>query len=196
MGDSAMTTDQQPVTELLLAWRKGDEAALASLIPWVYAELKQVAAARLRRERQAHTLQTSDLVHSAFLRLIELNRIDWRDRSHFFSICSWIMRNVLVEHARRRARDKRGGGAIHLAFDELLDGEAPYGAEVRILDDALRDLGRHDAELARLVELRYFGGLTHDEIGEVLGLSLATVKRRWSHGRAWLRRYLSQQPAS
>ena len=186
---------EEPTTELtslLLAWRAGDPGALERLVPRVYSELRRIAGHLVRRERREHTHNATALVHEAYLRLVDLERIDWRDRVHFFAMASRIMRRVLVEHARAQGRRKRGGGARRIdlgdAGPDALGGDRD--PELLALDQALRELARLDAERARVVELRYFGGLDREQIAAALGISSATVTRRWRSARAWLIDYL------
>ena len=188
------------ITRLLLDWGAGNESALAALLPLVYEELRTMAARHLRMERQAHTLQRTALVHEAFLRLVDQKRIDWQNRAQFFSIASQLMRRILVDHARRHLSGKRGGGAEHMSIDEI---EPPEGAEggeelnalllierdpvnLSSIDDALKRLEKLDARQGKLVELRFFGGLSIEDTANVLGISPATVKREWTSARAWL----------
>jgi len=175
------------VTDLLRAWRGGDEPARDELLERVYRHLRRVAAAQLRAERAGHTLQPTALVHEAYLRLVDQSRVDWRDRSHFFGLAAATMRRVLVDHARRRGRKKR-------QFDEPGPGIAPQGVAVDLidLDRALERLAADSARTARVVELRYFGGLELDEIAACLEISRATVKRDWEFARAFLRTELEE----
>lgn len=182
---------QEEITELLLAWSHGNRDAFDDLAAAVYARLSRLASSYLRQERVDHTLNTGALVHEAFLRLIQQDRVQWRDRAHFFAISAKLMRRVLVDHARRVDSSKRGGGIPALHLDELQDQGAQPHPDVLALDDALLDLEMQDADLANLVVLRYFGGLTHDEVAEVLDISLSTVARRWRTARAWLHAYLA-----
>lgn len=179
-------SDAPDITGLLQAWRGGDDAALSALMPLVYRRLKEIAGSLLRGERQGHTLETGALVNEAYLRLADIERIDWKDRAHFFAMCARIMRRVLVDHARAHGRDKRGGGAQRVESVELCQLPSGRAPSLVALDEALSDLAKHDAQMARVVELRFFGGLDRDEIAEVLGLSSATVTRRWRAARAWL----------
>jgi RNA polymerase sigma factor (TIGR02999 family) len=179
------------ITHLLLDWSAGDESALASLLPLVYEELRAMAARHLRMERQSHTLQRTALVHEAFLRLVDQKRVDWRNRSQFFSIASQIMRRVLVDHARKRLSHKRGDGAEPLRLDHGVDLDALLMTEdervdLEAIDRALKDLEVMDPRLGKLVELRFFGGLSIEDTADVLGVSSATVKREWMSARAWL----------
>lgn len=184
-----MPTD---VTQLLLDWNAGDQAALAELMPLVYAELRQIAARQLRRERHEHTLQPTALVHEAWLRLVQTKRLTWQNRAHFLGVAAELMRRILVDHARRRSAGIRGGGETRLALDEALDVAQPREVALLALDDALTSLAALDPRQSRIVELKYFGGLEIDEIAEVLGISPATVKRDWQWARAWLHREISR----
>ena len=183
------------ITSLLVAWRGGDAAALAQLMPLTYRTLREIATYLMRHERGEHTLQTTALVHEAYLRLADLERIGWQDRAHFYAMSARLMRRVLVEHARRRTRAKRGGDAPRISLDELGGVADDQDLDIIALDDALRDLAVLDAERARIVELRFFGGLEGREIAEVLSISSATVQRRWRSARAWLLRYLTEARA-
>jgi RNA polymerase sigma factor (TIGR02999 family) len=182
------------ITQLLLRWRAGDEAALAALLPLVYQELRVMALQYLRQERAGHTLQRTALVHEAFLRLVDQRNVDWQGRSQFFGIASKSMRRILVEHARRRSAQKRGDGAQRVDLDALVSaGEEPANAtdvDFEAIDAAVRKLEGFDASQGRLVELRFFGGLSIEETAEVVGTSSATVKREWALARAWLQREL------
>jgi RNA polymerase sigma-70 factor, ECF subfamily len=186
------TPEPEHVTQLLVAWGNGDQAARDELLPLVYAELHRLAQRYLRRERRDHTLQTSALVNEAYLRLID-QRIPWRNRAHFFGVSAQLMRRILVDYARGQNRDKRGGAQPCLALDEALDAIQARDADIVALDDALTSLAAFDPRQSRIVELRYFGGLTIDETAEVTGVSHATVEREWNLARAWLRRELSKE---
>ncbi|MEM8996772.1 MAG: ECF-type sigma factor [Acidobacteriota bacterium] len=183
--------NQDDITELLLAWGRGHRGALEHLAEAVYARLSRLASSYLRQERIDHTLDTGALVNEAFLRLVRQDRVQWRDRAHFFAISAKLMRRVLVDHARRSESAKRGQGAPTLLLDEDRDPGAAPAPTVLALDDALRDLEAQDPDLANLVVLRYFGGLTHDEVAEVLDISPSGVARRWRMARAWLHAYLA-----
>jgi RNA polymerase sigma factor (TIGR02999 family) len=185
-----------PVTELLARWRSGDQKALDSLMPLVYAELRQLAQHYLRQERSDHTLQSTALVHEAYLRLAGKSPPEWQDRAHFFGIAAHLMRQILVEHARGRAAAKRGGGGTRITLDESLAIAQQKEVDVIVLDKALRDLAEFDAQQGRIVELRFFGGLTIEDTSEVLGISPATVKREWVTARAWLFRAMTGESAS
>ena len=183
------------ITGLLLAWRGGDAAALASLMPLVYRRLKEIAGRLMAGERHGEMLETTALVHEAYLRLVDLKRISWQDRSHFFAMCARIMRRVLVDRARRHCCDKRGGRPRRVECSELKGMFSPRAPRLVALDEALGDLAEHDAQMARIVELRFFGGLDREAIAEVLGISSATVTRRWRSDRAWLVNYLARDAA-
>jgi RNA polymerase sigma factor (TIGR02999 family) len=177
------------VTELLRAWKGGDDDALERLIPTIYRELRAIAAQQLQGERIGHTLQPTALVHEAFLKLQDLSRIRWHDRTHFFAFSSRIMRRILVDHARGRLAAKRGAEALHVGLTEGWDSAvepALSPAELIDLDRALDRLAQEEPRLTRLVEVRFFGGLTVEEAAEVLECSPRTVKRDWAFTRAWL----------
>jgi RNA polymerase sigma factor (TIGR02999 family) len=180
------------ITGLLIRWRDGDSAALDQLLPKVYKELRRLANHYLRGERTGHTLQPSDLVHEAYLRLADEKQIDWRNRAHFFGIAAVRMRHILVEHARRRQSAKRGGGEYRLSLSEVDARTQNREVDLLALDDALRSLEALDRQKGRIVELRYFGGLTIEETAHALKISPATVKRDWSMARAWLRSEISK----
>jgi len=178
-----------------LRWRAGDEAALAALLPLVYEELRSLARRHLRHERGSHTLQRTALVHEAFLRIVDQKQVDWESRTQFYGIASQMMRRVLVDHARRRSAAKRGDGAPHVDLDVVLQDEGaglPPGRQAEIdfaaIDDALKRLEALDPQQGKLVELRFFGGLSIKETADVIGVSPATVKREWAIARAWLQR--------
>ena len=181
------------VTGLLLAWGRGDQSAADQLVPAVYEELRRQAERAMRREGGEHTLQATALVHESYLRLIDQRRVEWRNRAHFFAIASTVMRRVLVDHARARLTAKRGGGVspVSLAGAEPATPEGTDEADLLALHEALEKLAALDPDQARLVELRYFGGLTIEETAEALSVSPATVKREWALARAWLRRELA-----
>lgn len=186
-----MTTGSHNVTQLLQAWRDGEQTALERLIPLIYSELHQLARHYLRRERKGHTLQTSALVNEAFLRLID-QHVGWQNRAHFFGIAARQMRRILVDYARHRGAEKRGGEQERMELDEALDVAQSRDAELIALDDALKTLATFDPQQCRVVELRYFGGLTIEETAEALGISHATVEREWAMAKAWLRRELTK----
>lgn len=175
-----------PVTELLVRWRSGDQYALDALMPLVYDELRHLAQHYLGRERSDHTLQSTALVHEAYLRLAGHSPPQWQNRAHFFGIAARIMRQILVEHARGRGADKRGGNALRIELDDSLALAQQSDVDVIALDRALQQLSELDAQQGRIVELRFFAGLTIEDTSEVLGISPATVKRDWVTARAWL----------
>jgi RNA polymerase sigma factor (TIGR02999 family) len=179
------------ITQLLIKWREGDQAALDELASQVYSELRRLARYYLSQERPGHTLQPSDLVHEAYLRLVDEKEIDWQNRAHFFGVAAMRMRHILVEHARSRQAAKRGGGEFRLSLFEADRLTEKRDVNLLALDEALRRLEALDAQKSRIVELRYFGGLTIEETAEALRISPATVKRDWSLARAWLRSEIS-----
>jgi len=178
----------QEVTQLLQAWRGGDQAALDRLIPLIHAELHRLAHHYMLRERVGHTLQTTALVNEAYLRLVDASQVAWENRAHFLAISANLMRRILVDFARSRGYQKRGGNAVKVEFDEARVPSVGRGAEVVALDEALQALAAFDERGAKVVELRFFGGLTEEETGEVLGVSARTVKREWASAKAWLLR--------
>jgi RNA polymerase sigma factor (TIGR02999 family) len=178
------------VTALLADWNRGNRDALDELLPLVYAELRRIAARHLRRERVGHTLQPTALVNEAYLRLVDQRHVDWENRAHFFGAAAHLMRRILVDHARRRGASKRGEGMRALSLEDAHDVPAPAEVAVTDLDRSLTRLEEADADLARIVELRAFGGLTIEEAAQVLKVSPATVKRDWRTARAWLARDL------
>jgi RNA polymerase sigma factor (TIGR02999 family) len=178
------------ITALLGNWGRGDEAALNQLLPLVYAELRRVAARQLRHERPHHTLQPTALVHEAYLRLVDQRRADWQNRAHFFGVAARVMRRILVDHARRHGASKRGEGVSCLSIDEAKNVAASSEVPILALDHALDRLEQVDAELAKVVELRAFGGLTIEEAAQVLSVSPSTAKRDWRTAKAWLNREL------
>jgi RNA polymerase sigma factor (TIGR02999 family) len=181
------------VSRLLRAWSEGDQNALAGLTPIVYAELRRLAHYYMKRERSGHSLQTTALVHEAYLRLVDYNHMQWRDRAHFFAVSAQVMRRILVEFARRH-NVKRGGEVHHVSLEEaalLGADEAGPGAELIALDDALHALARLDPRKVQVVELRFFGGLNMEETAEVLKVSPVTVRRDWSAAKIWLYREMT-----
>ena len=180
------------VTALLGRLRHGDPRALDLLIPLVHAELRRLARSQLRNERTNHTLQTTALAHEAYLRLVALEHRDWRDRTHFFGVASGIMRRILIDHARKHRAARRGGGATHLQIEDADVPAAERSFELIALDDALARLGALDPRQERIVELRFFAGLSVEESAAVLGISPRTVKREWAVARAWLRAELGR----
>jgi RNA polymerase sigma factor (TIGR02999 family) len=183
------------VTTLLHAWRRGDQAAFDELAALVYDQLRRRARQALRGERLDHTLQPTALVHEAFLRMVGIDNVDWRDRAHFFAIAAQKMRRILVDSARARRYQKRGGGAPHVTFQEALF-VSDRKTDLIALDDALGALARHDARKARVVEMRFFGGLTNEEIAAALDVSTDTVTRDWQMAKLWLRREMKKESRS
>jgi len=181
------------ITELLNRWQRGDQAAFDELVPRVYGELRAMAAGLLRRERQGHILETGALVHEAYMRLVDQTRIDWNGRAHFFGAAANVMRRILVDEARRRLAGKRGAGAVHESLDVAIHVAIQPDLDVLALNEALDRLTDADAPLARLVELRYFAGLTIEETAEILGRSKQSVNRDWTTARAWLSRQLAAE---
>ncbi|HEU5238220.1 MAG TPA: sigma-70 family RNA polymerase sigma factor [Pyrinomonadaceae bacterium] len=181
------------VTQLLVAWSDGDQAARDRLMSVVYEELHRLARRYMRRESPDHTLQTSALVNEAFLRLVDQRNVHWQNRSHFFAIAAQMMRRILVDYARGRNYAKRGGGERALSLDEGLIVSDERSAEVVAVHEALEELAKFDARKSQIVELRFFGGLTIDETAEVLGVSPGTVMSDWTVAKAWLRREISPQ---
>lgn len=190
---SSSSTD---VTALLRAWGEGDPAALDALLPVVYRELHRQAERYMRAQPPGHTLQATGLVHEAYLRLVNRKQVDWSGRAHFFGVAAKAMRSILVDHARARNAAKRGGGAGQLTLTDLEASDGFEVGEIGVLDldEAITRLTELDPRKGSLVELRYFGGLSIEETGKVLGISPATVKREWRTARAWLRRELIPQP--
>jgi RNA polymerase sigma factor (TIGR02999 family) len=182
-----MVSSSHEVTRLLRAWSDGDEAALARLAPLVEAELHRLAGSFLRRERPGHTLQATALVNEAYLRLIDESAVQWQNRAHFYGIAARLMRRILVDHARRRRKLKRGGDALRVSLAEVETRVAQEpSADIIALDEALSLLSQFDARKSQIVELKFFGGLQEEAIAEVLKISLRTVQREWSLARAWL----------
>ena len=180
----------QEVTQMLLDWSEGDQQALDRLIPVVYGELRRLASRQLRRERADHTLQTTALIHEAYFKLIEQRNVRWQNRAHFFGIAAQLMRRILVDHARTRHRAKRGGAAVRVPLEEVVVAAEGLNINLVSLDEALTRLAAVDPRQGRIVELRFFGGLSVEETAEVLRVSAATVKNDWSVAKAWLHREL------
>jgi RNA polymerase sigma factor (TIGR02999 family) len=178
------------ITQLLLAWGKGDNAALDELIPVVYGELRRIAGNFMRRQNPGHTLQASALVNEAFLRLVDSNKVNWQSRTHFFAVSAQLMRRVLVDAARRRNSQKRGGDRFRITFDDRIDISDEDETDLVALDEAMTRLADLNPRHSRIVELRYFGGLTEEQVAETLNISARTVRRDWSVARAWLYREL------
>jgi RNA polymerase sigma factor (TIGR02999 family) len=187
-----MADQPSDVSRLLAEYRQGNREALERLMPLVYGELRRIAAYHLRDERSGHTLQPTALVHEAYLRMVIRSELFVRDRAHFIALAAQVMRHILVDHARARRRGKRGGGQTMVALDEALVVHEERGADLIALDDALTELSRMSAQQAQIVELRYFGGLTIEEIAETLDIAVARVRSEWTLARTWLRRELSR----
>jgi len=186
---------QHEVTQILHEWNGGDDNAPARLMPFVYDELRRQARNYLSKERGSHTLQPTALVHEAYLRLVDQTRISWQNRAHFYGMAANMMRRVLVDHARAHATEKRGGAAVRLSIDDVQVPLEERAADFIALDEALKELAKFDERKARIVEMRFFGGLSDEEIAEVLGISSRTVLRDWKTARLWLFRELSEPPA-
>jgi RNA polymerase sigma factor (TIGR02999 family) len=180
---------RQQVSQLLAAWTNRDSAARDALLPVVYDELHRLAHHYMRGERQGHTLQTTALVNEAYIRLVDLDRMQWRDRAHFFAMAATLMRRILVDYARERSRDKRGGGVSVTSLDDQV-AVSKASVDVVALDEALDRLAAMDRQQSQIVELRFFSGLTIEETAEALDLSPATVKREWTSAKAWLHQQL------
>jgi RNA polymerase sigma factor (TIGR02999 family) len=188
-----LMTSPYDVTALLSDWSRGDPAAINQLLPLVYAELRRMAARRLRSERAGHTLQPTALVHEVYLRLVDQRQVTWQDRTHFFAVAAQIMRRILVDSARRHNAGKRGQGVACVSIDDVQETAAPDALPILALDHALHRLQDVDAGLARIVELRAFGGLTIEEAAHVLEVSPSTAKREWRTAKAWLKRELGSE---
>lgn len=187
--------DQGDVTALLVAWRGGSQNALSALLPLVYAELRRIAARHLAHERRGHVLQSTALVHEAYLKLIDQTRVDWQNRTHFYALSAHLMRRILIDHARRDRRQKRGGAAVALTLTDGAAGVSSPTSDVHpvdaiALDRALTKLEAFDPAQAKVVELRFFGGLSIEETADALDISTGTVKREWAVAKAWLYREL------
>lgn len=183
----------QDISLVLKAWSGGDREAADKLMPLVYDELRKVAAQYLRKERPDHTLQPTALVNEAYLKLVDITYVDWQDRAHFFAVASQVMRHILVDYARAKATDKRGGDVQRLALDEAISFSKEQDIDLLALDDALKQLAAFDEQQSRIVEMRFFGGLSVEETAVVLGISPATVKREWALAKAWLYRKIAKQ---
>ena len=188
--EASMIDESDEITDLLLAWSDGDEHALERLIPLVVEELRSIAKRCFHREDSGHTLQPTALVNEVYLRLVDRRSVSWKNRGHFFGFAAQTMRRILVDHVRIRGAEKRGDGIKPLPIDEVTEIESPRNAELVAVDEALRELAEIDPRQARVVELRLFAGLTHEEIAEALGVTSRTVKRDWRTARLWLHRKL------
>ena len=188
-----MTALPTRVTQLLMKWSDGDQAALDELIPLVHTELRRLARIHMGKERRGHTLQTSGLINEAYLRLVDRQNVQWQDRAHFFAVSAQVMRHILIDHARSYQSAKRGGGAHKVSLDEAALVPQQRAEELVALDDALTSLAKIDPRKSRLVELRFFGGLSVEETAEVMKISPRTVMREWRVVKAWLHRYSSKK---
>ena len=184
------TAASRHVTDLLVAWSGGDEEALSQLVPLVYTELRRLAHRQMRHERAGHMLQTTALVNEAYMRLVDLARVRWQDRAHFFAMSARLMRRILVDHARGRKQLKRGGDPKQVTLDENMLVTGAHNTDLVALDDALQALAKMDARKGQVVEMRIFGGLTVEETAEALHISPETVMRDWKMAKVWLRREL------
>ncbi|HXG94536.1 MAG TPA: sigma-70 family RNA polymerase sigma factor [Blastocatellia bacterium] len=183
---------ERDITQLLAAWSEGDEAALEKLTPLVYNELHRLAKRFMGRERPGHLLQTTALVNEAYMRLISRQKVSWQNRAHFFAMAARMMRHILVDFARAQQCARRGGDALRVSLSEAAQVAEQQTGDLVALDDALARLAELDARQSKVVELRFFGGLRHEEVAEVLKVSVGTVRRDWSLARAWLHRELSK----
>jgi len=190
MGCSLDSRSPSQISELLVRWSQGEAAAREKLVPLVYEELRRLARRYLGNQSRRHTLQSADLVHEAYLRLIDRSSLHCQDRVHFFAVAARIMRGILVDHARMHRAAKRGGGAITLVLDEAVAVSQKAGVDLIALDDALTRLAALDARQSDIVELRFFGGLSIEDTSQALGISSATVKREWATARLWLHKAL------
>jgi len=179
------------ITLMLKAWSGGDQTAREKLLSAVYDELRQIASQCLRRERPHHTLQSTALVHEAYLKLVNLSEVSWQDRAHFFAVAAQVMRHILVDYARHQGAEKRGGGLEKLSLDEAVSFTSERDLDLLALDEALAQLASFDPQQSQVVELRFFGGLSIEETAAVMGLSTATIKREWTLAKAWLHQRLS-----
>jgi len=187
-----MSSNSSEISLLLDQYRDGQTEALGKLMELVYDDLRRLAAWQLQTERFDHSLQPTALVHEAYLKLAGQNRVEWQNKAHFFALAAQVMRHILVDHARTKQRDKRGGGQASVALDEALKLSHPSEPGLVELDEALNTLAGQDARKSRIVELRYFGGLSIEETADVLGISPTTVRREWTLAKAWLRRELGK----
>lgn len=185
-----MKENRQEISVILKDWSGGNKASADILLSLVYDELRKIAAQYLRKERSGHTLQPTALVHEAYMKLVDISDINWQDRAHFFAVSANVMRHILVDHARAKLAEKRGGDAERIALDDAISLSNEPDVDVLAVDEALKELAEFDEQQARIVELRFFGGLTIEETAHVAGISPATVKREWAMAKAWLHRKL------
>ena len=186
------TLSPPELTQLLADWGNGDRSALDKLFPLVHSELRRIAQRQMSQERPGHTLQATALVNEAYLKLAGQQGFDWQNRAHFFAVCAQVMRHILIDHARAHARDKRGGGAVKVSLNDALVVAEDQASHFIALDEALRVLERLDPQKGKIVELRYFGGLSIEEAAEVLDVSPRTVRREWQRAKAWLYRMMTE----
>lgn len=191
-----MATESNEITRYLQDWRNGNSSALDEILPLVYDELRKIARRYRSKERGEHTLQTTEIINEAYLKLLNQKENDWQDRTHFFAVASRVMRNLLVDHARTKNYQKRGNGAEKVSLEDVALFTPEPDAQILALDEALNNLAKFDERKSKLVELRYFGGLSALETAEVLGVSEITVKREWLKAKAWLYNELSQRDSS
>jgi RNA polymerase sigma factor (TIGR02999 family) len=191
--DKSEVTSTHQVTRLLQAWGSGDEGALEQLLPLVYMELHRLAQRYMASEQSGHPLQTTALVHEVYLRLVDVQNVDWQNRTHFYALCARLMRRILIDFARTRNYQKRGADFTHIQLEEAATVSAVVGAELLAVDEALKQLATVDARKSEVVELKFFGGLTVDEIAATLKVSAETVMRDWKLAKAWLLRELGQK---
>ena len=183
----------QELTQLLVSWSNGDKAAFDQLVPLVYAELRRIARRAMARQSPGHTLQTSALVNEAYLKMVDQQSIAWQNRAHFFAVAAQVMRHILVDYARRYQSAKRGGGALRVSLSDAAPRAEQRAADLIALDDALTELARYDERKSRIVELRFFSGLTVEETAEVIGLAPVTIMREWRAAKMWLQDTLDQR---
>jgi RNA polymerase sigma-70 factor, ECF subfamily len=192
-GNLELTANPEEITQLLIKLSSGNRDVVDQLLPLIYGELKRLAGSYLRRERSGHTLQPTALVHEAYMKLVDINQVNWQNRAHFLGVAANQMRRILIDYARQHNAEKRGNEFQIVALDENIDKAAEQSLELIALDDALNELAKMDPEKAKIVELRYFGGLTTEETAEVLGVSPITVKRHWRITKAWLYGQLAKE---
>jgi len=187
-----MAESKQDISVILRDWSDGNRASADSLLTIVYDELRKIAAQYLSKERSGHTLQPTALVHEAYMKLVDISDIKWQDRAHFFAVSANVMRHILVDHARAKRAAKRGGSAQRIELDDAMSLSDERDVDVLAVDESLKELAKFDEQQSRIVEMRFFGGLTIEETAHVIGKSPATVKREWSMAKAWLRRKLQE----
>lgn len=185
-----VSNEKQEISVILKDWSGGNRASADVLLALVYDELRKIASQYLRKERSGHTLQPTALVHEAYIKLIDISDINWQDRAHFFAVSANVMRHILVDHARAKLSEKRGGSAQRIELDDAISFSGKPDVDVLAVDEALKKLAEFDPQQSRIVELRFFGGLTIEETAHVVGISPATVKREWAMAKAWLHRSL------